>query len=311
MTCLEVTFLFWGLWNCECEFEHIYQKGKTLNSAFLRWKLWSRRPTCMWGSKWLTACLKLQSDSALNQEGTYVCMLSNIWNATKTLPTRSLQMQVICISHISCTTNANWPLCVYIEKWSSVAQSCVSLWEIAAPSSSRDSKFEVKEIAARAPPFCCRSWKVCSKWWWELQGENGYSVRAFKNCPQQLHRVSFCWELIYVKVFAEVFSIFGCLTWDHVDWYAEMLRIQSYNWYLDCCCSLKFVFQAYKMWVEIWTHWRWDLRCQRAGTHNTSMPLSLIFFWSDFKMYLFAWLVMGIVSWKELQKHPCAVNEVF
>lgn len=39
--------------------------------------------------------------------------------------------------------------------------------------------------------------------------------------------------------------------------------------------------------------------------------LILNLFWTDFKMYLFAWLVMGIVSWKKLQKQLCAVNEVF
>lgn len=270
----------------------------------------------------MALCLPKTPDWQCIKSWGHFCLyvLSNIWNATKTPPTTNLQSikrtllelqrQVICTLHISCTTNANWSLCIYIELWSSVAQSCASLWEIAAPSSTRDSEFEVKEIAVRTPPFCCRSWKVCSKWWWELQGENGYSVRVFKNCPQQLHRVSFCWEFIYVKVFAEVFSIFGCLTWDHVDWYAEMLRIQSYNWYLDFCCSLKLVFQAYKI-LEFQTHWRWGPRCQRAGTHSTLMPSSLIFFCSDFKIYLFAWLVMGTVSWKKLQKRPCALNEVF
>lgn len=39
--------------------------------------------------------------------------------------------------------------------------------------------------------------------------------------------------------------------------------------------------------------------------------LILNLFWSDFKMYLFAWLVMDTVSWKKVQKHPCAINEVF
>lgn len=39
MKWLELTVFFWGLWNPVAGFEHIYQKGKTMNSAFLSWNM--------------------------------------------------------------------------------------------------------------------------------------------------------------------------------------------------------------------------------------------------------------------------------
>lgn len=39
MRWLELTVFFWGLWNPVAGFEHIYQKGKAMNSAFLSWNM--------------------------------------------------------------------------------------------------------------------------------------------------------------------------------------------------------------------------------------------------------------------------------
>lgn len=140
--------------------------------------------------------------------------------------------------------------------------------------------------------------------------ENGYSVRVFKNCPQQLHsffllRVHLCKSVCRG---IQYFWMPDLGSWWLICRNAEDSELQlifRFLLQLEACVqgiqNISRIPNTLKMGSTMSENWN--------PQFIDSLILNL--FWSDFELYLFAWLVMGIVSWKKLQKHPCAINEVF